>query len=211
MSINNNVDTANIFCYCFATPIRSRASHPQVSNQYYIIGALLAYLVHSFLQASIQSLTTFILAKAVNIIAISILEKGWRTAGQSFRRGRTNKSNLCFTKVHYFVSWQNCFAISIQQITAMVTASKLVLQFQETLHSIIKFMITRDGKIITNSIHQTGEHFPIGQLADGRSLNSITCINQGNVRCLRQHILFILGNSCQALVIIYGAVDIVGI
>ena len=211
MSVNNNVNTANIFCYGFATPIRGGARHPQVSNQHYIIGALLACFIHSFLQASVQFLTTFILAKTVNIIAINILEKGWRTAGQSFRRGRTNKSNLSFTKAHYFVSWQNHFAISIQQITAVITASKLVLQFQETLHAVIKFMITRNGKVVTNSVHQAGEHFPIRQLADGRSLNGITSINKGNVRCMHQHILFILGKSCQTLVIIYGAVDIVGI
>ena len=46
---------------------------------------------------------------------------------------------------------------------------------------VVIFMITGDGKIITNGVHQIGEDFATGKLANGRALNSIPRINQGNV------------------------------
>ena len=210
MAVDNSVYALSIFSNAFAAPLRSSAVHAQMTYDKYIVRAVLACLVDILLQLLVQLITGFILAEAVNILALLILEEGRRGGCQAFRCARTHKGYLGILILHNFVARQNLLVVAcINKICAVIACTLQRHKLQEAVHAIVKFMVTGNAEVITQIIHNIDNCQTTGQLADRCALNSIACIHQRYVRRSCQSILFNLRQTGKTDIIINTAMDII--
>ena len=212
VSVDNSVYALSIFSNAFAAPLRGGAVHAQMTYDKYIVRAVLACLVDILLQLLVQLITGFILAEAVNILALLILEEGRRGGCQAFRCARTHKGYLGILILHNFVARQNLLIVAcINKICTVVACTLQRHQLHEAVHAVVKFMVTGNAEVIAQIIHNIDNSQATGQLADRCTLNSIACIHQRYVRRSCQSILFNLRQAVKADIIINTAMYIVSV
>ena len=210
MSVNNSVYALSIFSNAFAAPLRRSTVHPQMTYDKYVVSAILACLVDILLQLLIQLITALILAEAVNILSLLILEEGRRRGCQAFRCACTYKGHLGILILHNFVARQNLLIVAcINKVCAVVACTLQRHQLHEAVHAVVKFMVTGNAEVIAQIIHNIDNCQTAGQLADRCALNSIACIHQRYVRRSCQGILFNLRQTGKTDIIINTAMDII--
>ena len=210
VSVDNSVYALSIFRNAFAAPLRSSAVHAQMTYDKYIARAVLACLINILLQLLVQLITGFILAEAVNILALLILEEGRRRGCQAFRCARTHKCHLGILILHNFVARQNLLVVAcINKICAVIACTLQRHQLFEAVHAVVKFMVTGNAEVIAKIIHNVDNCQTTGQLTNRCALNSIACIHQRHVRRSCQGILFNLRQTGKADIIINTAMDII--
>ena len=210
MTVNDAVYAGRVLGDIFTAPLRRRAVHAQMPNYKDIICALLAGSVDIFLQLLIKLLAARILAEAVNIFSLSILEKSRRRGGQSLRRRCTDEGHLLILKLHQLIAGQHLlFRAQIHKVRAVIASLLLRHQLQEACHAIIKFMVAGNAEVIAYCVHNVHYGLACRQLAQRSALNRIACIHQRHVRRLCQRILFQLRQTGKANVIVHAAVNVI--
>ena len=210
MSVNDGVDIISVGRYSSAGPVRDGTVCTQVAYQEHVFRAFFAHVVNGPLHSFINFFAGLVFTETVDEFSVLILEIFWCGSHQGFRSSYTHKANLFSAQNNNLGRFQNRFTgLYIHKVTGVITAFHPGSQLQETLHTVIKFMVAGDDKVIAHCIHNLDNGLAGGKFPDGCALDGIAGICQRHGMPLLFQIFFILGHLVNAQVIRDAAVDIV--
>ena len=212
MPVDYHVDSPGIANNVVGSPAVRDAVLPQMPNQNHVIRARIPGRIYRILNLIVQALPALILAEAINIISIGILEIGRCGLGKALRGGRSHKRHFGVPVCKHPVRLKDRGpGGQIHKVAGCVAASQLSRQFHKPRHPVVVLMVSGNGEIISHFIHNFNDIPAVRDCADGRSLNGIPRVHQGHIGRLLLHLLFVERKPGITDVVVHPAVHIIGI
>ena len=129
----------------------------------HIISSLVAGGISGFLHTFIKSGSVLILLETVNEFPVFILEIFRCGGSDRLRRADSDECNSLSAGLHHFVRFKNGFSGSqILKVTGQVGKRRFLHKRQELIHSVIKFVVSGYGEVVTDLIHNINDIFALG-------------------------------------------------
>ena len=176
-----------------------------------ILGTFLAGGVHSALYGGIQLLAGIILHKAVDIVAVPILEVGGGGGGDGLGGGNADKGDLYAVGFLDDIGLQHGVAVLVYKVAADVVKVGLFNQLIELVHAVVELMVAGGGYIVAQLVHDVDDVLALGKGANGVTLNGVAVIYQQDfIACGQQRTLG-GGKALVAHAILDAAVGVIGV
>ena len=154
MSVNDSVDIISIGCHRSARPVGDRTVCTQMPYQEHVVCAFFAHIVNGPLHRFINFFAGLVFTETVNEFSVLILEIFWCGSHQGFRGSYAHKTNLFPAQDNNLGRFQNRFTgFYIHKVTRIITTFLTGGQLQETFHTVIKFMVPGNDKVIAHCVH----------------------------------------------------------
>ena len=181
----------------------------QVGHGKYEIGALFPGGIHRSLHGLVDLLSGFIHHEAVYIIPFIVHEIGRCGAANRQRRRHAYESNLLSGRFQDDIGLKDRFVL-IGEVAADIGELRFPSQLQETVRSVVEFMVAGYGHVIADGIHQIDDVFSLANGADGLSLDRISVVYKDGLiaLCLQG-----ISDLCKARIsktLVHTAVDVAG-
>ena len=170
--------------------------------------AFRARRIHRGLHRRVELIARFILHEAVDEVAFLVLEVDGRGGGNRVRGSHADKSDFHAVKFLDDVGRENQ-RIAAGEVRGDVGEIRLLGQFEEVLHAVIKFMIAGDGDVVADRVHQLNDGASLGQCADGFALNRVAIIDKHHMVVCLQAVAHIR-HTRVAPALVNAAVDVTG-
>ena len=170
--------------------------------------AFRARRIHRGLHRRVELIARFILHEAVDEVARIVLEVDGRGGGNRVRGSHADKGDFHAVKFLDDVRRENQL-IAAGEVCGDVGEIRLLGQFEEVLHAVIKFMIAGDGDVVADRVHQLDDSASLGQRADGFALNRVAIIDKHHMVVCLQAVAHIR-HTRVAPALVNAAVDVTG-
>ena len=142
-----------------------------------VIRSFTAYFIHVFLNCFNECTAVSVFHKSIDIVSVFIHEVFRIRGNQCFRCCDTDKGNLFSGSLLNDVRLKQKLPAFIE-VAADVRMLCLFRQFQKSIHTEIKFMISGNHHVIIQVIHDRDDRFSFCKGSEGISLDRIAVIHK---------------------------------
>ena len=118
-----------------------------------VLGAFCPGVVYCFLNCVVYTFSGSILEEAVDKVSVFILEIFRRGGSKGFRGGYADETDLYAVKFLDDIGIEHQLAFFVE-VAADVGEFGLFGQFQEAVHAVVKLVVSGNGDIIADRVHQ---------------------------------------------------------
>ena len=214
VAVQHHVDAGGVGNDLGGHPGRTLGVLTQVSQGHHILGASLAGGIHGVLHLVIEGLAVLVLAEAIDVLALVVLEVGGGGLGQGLGSGDAHIGHVHIAVGDHGVGLQNGLAVGVHKVTADIGVLSLVLgDVQEGIHAEIKLMVAGDGNVVAHVVHDVHDPAALGQGTQDAALDGVAVVHQGDVvgAVFGFHLSLIGGDGGIGHTVVAGAVDVVGV
>jgi len=162
VAVQHSVDAAGMFDH-IRIGVRPRFfAVAQMRQQYDILRAFTAGPVHRLLYCVVQLRAFASPHKAVDVIALAVLEMVGRRAGEAVGRGDADERDLYAAGLPDGIGREHQIALSVEA-AADIGKPGRIGQGEEALHAIVEFMVAGNGGIIAQAVHHVDDRLYLGQ------------------------------------------------